>query len=256
MLWITPAHLPLLLAQVVANAVTALSDIHEAACESDPSGHSSIFVIDSAVLSKLLIALNECTEWGRIAILSSLSRYRATDEREAEHICERVLPQFQHANGSVVLSAVKVRSRGPIENTFRKLTRSRRHSTGDHDSHAKGPQRGLCEAARAQDGPTIGYVQLCLPLVLPPLLTFALRASHLQPSHPCLLRTRSSMGGVAQHQLGPAAPAGHSLLGIACLLLQIQRPELRQARKVRHHDQIGKREKRRHALERTEGVSL
>lgn len=35
-------------------------------------------------------------------------RYKASDERESEHICERVVPQLQHANGSVVLSAVKV----------------------------------------------------------------------------------------------------------------------------------------------------
>lgn len=98
---------------MVANAVTALTDIHKTACEADPSGKSSIFIIDGAVLSKLLIALNECTEWGRIAILSSLGRYRTAPgpegEKEAEHICERVMPQFQHANGSVVLSAVKVR---------------------------------------------------------------------------------------------------------------------------------------------------
>lgn len=97
---------------MVANAVTALTDIHETACEADPSGKSSIFIIDAAVLQKLLIALNECTEWGRIAILSSLARYKPVagpeGEKEAEHICERVIPQFQHANGSVVLSAVKV----------------------------------------------------------------------------------------------------------------------------------------------------
>jgi AP-1 complex subunit beta-1 len=28
--------------------------------------------------------------------------------KEAEHICERVVPQFQHVNPSVVLAAVKV----------------------------------------------------------------------------------------------------------------------------------------------------
>ncbi|EPQ30860.1 uncharacterized protein PFL1_01757 [Pseudozyma flocculosa PF-1] len=93
---------------VVANAVTALTDIHQTALETDPSGSSAIFVIDSDVLTKLLIALNECTEWGRIAILNSLARYKSRDEKEAEHICERVMPQFQHANGSVVLGAVKV----------------------------------------------------------------------------------------------------------------------------------------------------
>lgn len=82
-----------------------MTDIHQTALE---QGLDTLFIIDSAVLSKLLIALNECTEWGRIAILNSLARYRTTDEKEAEHICERVMPQFQHANGSVVLSAIKV----------------------------------------------------------------------------------------------------------------------------------------------------
>ena len=56
----------------------------------------------------MLIALNECSEWGRVAILTALARYEASDEKESEHICERVVPQFQHANGSVVLAAVKV----------------------------------------------------------------------------------------------------------------------------------------------------
>jgi len=59
-------------------------------------------------LNKLLIALNECSEWGRVAILNALARYVAQDEKESEHICERVVPQFQHVNGSVVLAAVKV----------------------------------------------------------------------------------------------------------------------------------------------------
>ncbi|KAG8908255.1 beta-adaptin [Tulasnella sp. 403] len=98
---------------VVANAVTALTDIHELAVaaasadgtEPDPRAQ---FIINTSVLTKLLIALNECSEWGRVAILSSLSRYKAHDEKESEHICERVVPQFQHANGSVVLAAVKV----------------------------------------------------------------------------------------------------------------------------------------------------
>lgn len=56
----------------------------------------------------MLIALNECSEWGRITILGALSRYVAQDDKESEHICERVVPQFQHANSSVVLAAVKV----------------------------------------------------------------------------------------------------------------------------------------------------
>lgn len=98
---------------VVANAVTALTDIHEMAIASAAEGAEpdsrAEFIINASVLTKLLIALNECTEWGRVAILTSLARYKAQDEKESEHICERVVPQFQHANGSVVLSAVKVR---------------------------------------------------------------------------------------------------------------------------------------------------
>lgn len=68
-----------------------------------------MFLINSNTLQKLLVALNECSEWGRVAILTALARYKAQDEQESEHICERVIPQFQHVNGSVVLAAVKVR---------------------------------------------------------------------------------------------------------------------------------------------------
>lgn len=92
---------------VVANAIAALTDIHEVAQLTDGGRHAS-FVLNSDVLMKLLVALNECTEWGRIAILHTLATYRSADERESEHICERVMPQFQHANGAVVLGAVKV----------------------------------------------------------------------------------------------------------------------------------------------------
>ncbi|KAH0582421.1 hypothetical protein H2248_010364 [Termitomyces sp. 'cryptogamus'] len=76
---------------VVANTVAALTDIHNAATAqpSTPSSYSAIFTITASILNKLLIALNEY-------------------EKESEHICERVVPQFQHANGSVVLAAVKV----------------------------------------------------------------------------------------------------------------------------------------------------
>ncbi|KAJ7147265.1 adaptin N terminal region-domain-containing protein [Mycena filopes] len=95
---------------VVANTVAALTDIHIAA-SAQPSSSTSdpgIFVISASILNKLLIALNECSEWGRIAILNALARYVAQDEKESDHICERVVPQFQHANGGVVLAAVKV----------------------------------------------------------------------------------------------------------------------------------------------------
>jgi vesicle coat complex subunit len=81
--------------------VSALVEINEA----DPS--TKAFVMTPVTLKKMMLALNECTEWGRITLLTSLSEYRAVDQKEAEHICERVAPQFQHANPAVVLAAVK-----------------------------------------------------------------------------------------------------------------------------------------------------
>lgn len=86
---------------VVANAISALAEIHEA----DPS--LNVLTITPALLKKFLIALNECAEWGRITILTALSEYDATSE-EADHIIERVVPQLQHSNPSVVLSSIKV----------------------------------------------------------------------------------------------------------------------------------------------------
>ncbi|KAK2759823.1 beta-adaptin [Arachnomyces sp. PD_36] len=87
---------------VVANSVTALAEIHEAAPE------TKALQITPNTLRKMLMALNECTEWGRVSILSTLAEYQAADQKESEHICERVAPQFQHVNASVVLAAVKV----------------------------------------------------------------------------------------------------------------------------------------------------
>ncbi|KAF3025066.1 beta-adaptin [Neopestalotiopsis sp. 37M] len=87
---------------VVANSVQALSEISETAPE------TAALVITPPTLKKLLMALNECTEWGRVTILSTLAAYPPTDVKESEHICERVAPQFQHVNPSVVLAAVKV----------------------------------------------------------------------------------------------------------------------------------------------------
>ncbi|KAL5552026.1 hypothetical protein UlMin_002202 [Ulmus minor] len=86
---------------VVANAVAALAEIQE-------NSNRPIFEITSHTLSKLLTALNECTEWGQVFILDALSRYKAADAREAENIVERVTPRLQHANCAVVLSAVKM----------------------------------------------------------------------------------------------------------------------------------------------------
>ncbi|XP_076888983.1 beta-adaptin-like protein B [Bidens hawaiensis] len=86
---------------VVANAVAALAEIQD-------NSTTFIFEIASHTLSKLLTALNECTEWGQVFILDALSKYKAADAREAENIVERVTPRLQHSNCAVVLSAVKM----------------------------------------------------------------------------------------------------------------------------------------------------
>eukprot|EP00052_Salpingoeca_macrocollata_P004250 m.40245 g.40245 ORF g.40245 m.40245 type:complete len:885 (+) comp14094_c0_seq1:109-2763(+) len=87
---------------VVANAVAALSEINEY------STSGQLFDINSGSVSKLLTALNECTEWGQVFILDSLAVYEPRDQRELQSICERVAPRLQHVNAAVVLSAVKV----------------------------------------------------------------------------------------------------------------------------------------------------
>ena len=86
---------------VVANSVAALSEIAE-------TSGQDVMKISASVLQKLLAALNECTEWGQVFILDSLSKYVPADSREAEGIIERVTPRLQHANSAVVMSAVKV----------------------------------------------------------------------------------------------------------------------------------------------------
>ncbi|KAH7955778.1 hypothetical protein HPB52_003850 [Rhipicephalus sanguineus] len=89
--------------KVVANAVAALSEMNEASSSGQPLSEMS-----GPTINKLLTALNECTEWGQVFILDSLSNYSPKDEREAQSICERVTPRLAHANAAVVLSAVKV----------------------------------------------------------------------------------------------------------------------------------------------------
>ncbi|XP_055343172.1 AP-1 complex subunit beta-1-like [Paramacrobiotus metropolitanus] len=86
---------------VVANAVAALGEVNET------SPHP-IIDMNTAMVNKLLTALNECTEWGQVFILDCVANYTPTDEREAQGICERVSPRLAHANAAVVLSAVKV----------------------------------------------------------------------------------------------------------------------------------------------------
>lgn len=89
---------------VVANALNSLFEIK------DMNVDLSLVVLefDSELIKTLLMCLNECTEWGRITILDTLTKYEASSSEEALHIIDRATPQLQHANPSVVLSSIKV----------------------------------------------------------------------------------------------------------------------------------------------------
>lgn len=86
---------------VVANAVAAL-------CEIQDNSPREVLKISTSMLQKLMVALNETSEWGQVYILDCLARYEPRDEREAEAIIERIQARLQHSNTAVVLSAIKV----------------------------------------------------------------------------------------------------------------------------------------------------
>ena len=48
------------------------------------------------------------SRWGQISILTALAEYQPMDEKDAANICDKVIPRLQHANGSVVLCAIRV----------------------------------------------------------------------------------------------------------------------------------------------------
>jgi len=85
---------------VVSNTVAALAEI------SETSG-VDVIKIDQVILQKLLLALNECAEWGAVLILDCLSKYEPGPD-DAAQIIERVSPRLKHSNTAVALSAVKV----------------------------------------------------------------------------------------------------------------------------------------------------
>lgn len=60
------------------------------------------------MLQRLLLAVNECMEWGQTFIMDFLATYTPENEKEAETILERILPRLSHKNPAVVLAAVKI----------------------------------------------------------------------------------------------------------------------------------------------------
>ena len=87
-------------AMVVSNAVASLAEM------SERTG-TDLFQMNSNVLSKLLNAMTQCTEWGIVYILDCLAKYEP-DPQEAQDVVERVSINLNHSNAAVVLSTVRV----------------------------------------------------------------------------------------------------------------------------------------------------
>lgn len=59
-------------------------------------------------MHKLLNAVPECSEWGRIYILDYLAENMLAAPKDVDEIIQRVIPNLAHQNSAVVLSAAKV----------------------------------------------------------------------------------------------------------------------------------------------------
>ena len=59
--------------------MAALTEINETSRSGNP-----LMEMNAQTINKLLTALNECTEWGQVFILDSLSNYNPKDEREGQ----------------------------------------------------------------------------------------------------------------------------------------------------------------------------
>jgi len=87
---------------VVANACASLLEISQA------SQKNYLKLKKTGSLNKLLMAVNDCNEWGQIYILEAIASHEPENSKEAENIIERVMPRLAHNNPAVILSAVKV----------------------------------------------------------------------------------------------------------------------------------------------------
>ena len=88
-------------ATVLSSAIAALSEI------SLLSGNDYL-ELNSKLLKKILMALNDANEWGQIYILDALMNYKKTKPQKSELIIEAVVPLFNHINPAVIMSAIKV----------------------------------------------------------------------------------------------------------------------------------------------------
>ncbi|KAM6500559.1 Adaptin N terminal region domain containing protein [Amanita muscaria] len=88
-------------ATVVSNAVAALVEIGD-------RQDGVIFKLNLTTANRLLTALEESSEWGKVYILDTLLRYVPEKHADAEAMAERIIAQLQHANSAVVLTTIKI----------------------------------------------------------------------------------------------------------------------------------------------------
>jgi vesicle coat complex subunit len=157
---------------VVANAIASLMEITKAT-------QKEVYKIDTKILSKLLLTLNECSEWGRISILSALVDYDAQQISEVHEILEKISPQLQHENPAVVLTSIKV--------LIKQLKNLPEHEANNVLSRLSNPLCSLLTTA-----PEIQYVALKNIRILlekyPNILDKELRAFFIKYNDPLYLK--------------------------------------------------------------------
>ena len=88
-------------ATVLSSTICALSEI-------SLLSNKDYLKLNSKLLKKILMALNDANEWGQIYILDSLMNYNKKVDKKSEMIIEAVVPLFNHINPAVIMSAIKV----------------------------------------------------------------------------------------------------------------------------------------------------
>lgn len=87
---------------VVSNVVAALSDIQELCPDLEALN------LNDEIVSRLIEILSDCTEWGQVFIMDTLSNFEGNDMNEIEKLLETVIPKLQHANQAVVMSSINL----------------------------------------------------------------------------------------------------------------------------------------------------
>ena len=87
---------------VISNVIAALADIHELIPDLEA------LKLNEEIVKRLVVVLGDCTEWGQVFIMDTLSDYENGVILEIEKMIETVIPKLQHANQAVVMSAINL----------------------------------------------------------------------------------------------------------------------------------------------------